>query len=67
MSLSRVHVCVCICGVLSLLQEEMVAAESELERLTSLGETAWIDQDWAASFFEMQFHMSEAMKVLRMC
>jgi hypothetical protein len=41
----------------------MVAAESELERLTALGETAWIDQDWAASFFEMQFHMSEAMKV----
>ena len=41
----------------------MVAAESELERLTALGETAWIDQEWAASFFEMQFHMTEAMKV----
>lgn len=43
-------------------QTEMVAAEAELERLTELGETAWINEDWAASFFEMQFHPSEALR-----
>jgi hypothetical protein len=46
-------------------QDEMLAAEPELERLTGLGETAWIDQSWAASFFELQFHVTETMKVRR--
>jgi hypothetical protein len=45
------------------LQKEMVAVEPELQRLAETSETAWIDQDWAASFFEMQFHITDAMKV----
>ena len=45
------------------LMKEMVDVEPQLQKLSEMAETAWIDQDWAASFFEMQFNITEAMKV----
>ncbi len=44
-------------------QSEIVAALPELERMSEMGMTSWIDEDWGAAFFEMQLVPSEVFKV----
>ena len=42
-------------GAISFMEKEIVAAEPQLSELSELGITSWIDAEWAASFFELQF------------
>lgn len=37
------------------LTNEMVNVEDRIAKLADTGVTSWIDEDWAAAFFEMQF------------
>jgi hypothetical protein len=49
-------------AAIAFMQAEIVNSEPELARLSELGVTSWIDQDWAASFFELALLPSMALE-----
>ena len=49
---------VCSMAAVGVLRHEMEDAQSELQALAEHSVNAWIDADWAASFFELSFQPS---------
>ena len=47
---------------LEFLTAEMLSVEEELEKLSQLGLTGWLNEDWSSSFFELAFEVPPEME-----
>ena len=55
--------CVTLNGLVHWVQEEIVSCEKQLEELSNVAVTSWIDAEWAASFFELKFEVPQELAV----